>query len=80
MNRAITPVLVIDALPSMTAAIGCIALPSLNLAYLFLIVLAVAIGIVFIAIIALQTSNLNDPLAHQGTPSGRFFVQRSLWV
>ena len=54
MNRAITPVLVIDVLPSMTAAIGCIALPSLNLAYLFLIVPAVAIGIVFIAIIALQ--------------------------
>ena len=80
MNRAITLVLVIAVILNMTAAIRFIAFPNLELIYLVLIAVAVAIGIVFIAIIALQTSNLNDPLAHQGTPSGRFFVQRSLWV
>ena len=62
MNRAITLVLVIAVILNMTAAIRFIAFPNLDLIYLVLIAVAVAIGIVFSAIIALQNASLNAPL------------------
>ena len=62
MNRAITLVLVIAVILNMTAAIRFIASPNLDLIYLALIAVAVAIGIVFSAIIALQHASLNAPI------------------
>ena len=44
MNRAITLVLVIAVILNMTAAIRFIAFPNLDLVYLVLIAVAVAIG------------------------------------
>ena len=62
MNRTITLVLVIAVILNMTAAIRFIAFPNLDLVYLVLIAVAVAIGIVFSAIFALQNANLNAPI------------------
>lgn len=62
MNRAITLVLVIAVILNMTAAIRFIASPNLDLVYLVLIAVAVAIGIVFSAITALQHASLNAPI------------------
>ena len=60
MNRVIT--LVIAVILNMTAAIRFIASPNLDLVYLVLIAVAVTIGIVFSAIIALQNASLNAPI------------------
>ena len=62
MNRAITLVLMIAVILNMTVAIRFIAFSNLDLVYLVLIAVAVAIGIVFSAIIALQHANLNAPI------------------
>ncbi|MDC1298529.1 hypothetical protein N8Z64_03140 [Pseudomonadales bacterium] len=62
MDRAITLVLVIAVILNMTAAKRFIAFPNLDLVYLVLIAVAVAIGIVFSAIIALQNASLNAPI------------------
>ena len=62
MNRAITLVLVIAVILNMTAAIRFIAFPNLDLVYLVLIAVAVAIGIVFSTTIALQHASLNAPI------------------
>ena len=62
MNRAITLVLVIAVILNMTAAIRFIASPNLDLVYLVLIAVAVAIRRVFNAIIALQNASLNAPI------------------
>ena len=62
MNRAITLVLVIAVILNMMAAITFIAFPTLDLVYLVLIAVAVAFGIVFSAIIALQNASLNTTI------------------
>ena len=62
MNRAITLVLVIAVILNMTAAIRFIASPNLDLVYLVLIAVAVAVRRVFNAIIALQNASLNAPI------------------
>ena len=62
MNRAIPLVLSIAAILNMTVAIRFIASSNLYRVYLVLIAVAVAIGIVFSAIIALQNANLNAPI------------------
>ena len=62
MNRAITHVLVINVTLTMTAAIRVIAFSNLDLVYLVLIAVAVTIGIVFSAIIALQNASLKAPI------------------
>ena len=59
MNRAITLVLVIAVILNMTAAKRFIAFPNLDLVYLVLIAVAVAVRRVFNAIIALQNASLN---------------------
>ena len=62
MNRAITLVLVIAVILTMTAAIRVIAFPNLDLVYLGLIAVVVAVRRVFSAIIALQNASLNAPI------------------
>ena len=62
MNRAITLVLVIAVILNMTAAKRFIAFPNLDLIYLVLIAVAVAVRRVFNAIIALQNASLNAPI------------------
>ena len=62
MNRAITLVLVIAVILNMAAAKRFIAFPNLDLVYLVLIAVAVAVRRVFNAIIALQNASLNAPI------------------
>ncbi|MDB3979341.1 hypothetical protein N8295_03555 [Pseudomonadales bacterium] len=62
MNRAITLVLVIAVILNMRAAKRFIAFPNLDLVYLVLIAVAVAVRRVFNAIIALQNASLNAPI------------------